>query len=96
MARGLRSAISLSGPDTKKVTLTWAELHGKVTQAANLFRSLGIGEKDVVAFILPNAMETVITLLGAVAGIVNPINPLLEPEKISSILREPAPGSWSR
>ena len=91
-AHGARPAISyqlLSGPETKKVTLTWAELHGKVTQAANLFRSLGIGEKDVIAFILPNAMETAITLLGgAVAGIVNPINPLLEPEKISAILRE--------
>jgi len=91
-AHGSRPAVSyqlLSGPETKKVTLTWAELHAKVTQAANLFRSLGVGEKDVVAFILPNAMETVVTLLGgAVAGIVNPINPLLEPEKISSILRE--------
>ena len=91
-AHGARPAISyqlLSGPATKKVTLTWAGLHAKVTQAANLFRSLGIGEKDVIAFILPNAMETAVTLLGgAVAGIVNPINPLLEPEKISSILRE--------
>lgn len=91
-AHGARPAISyqlLSGPETKKLTLTWAELHAKVTQAANLFRSLGVGEKDVVAFIMPNAMETAITLLGgSVAGIVNPINPLLEPEKISSILRE--------
>ena len=91
-AHGSRPAISyqlLSGPDTKRVTLTWAELHGQVTRAANLFRSLGVGEKDVVAFILPNAMETAVTLLGgAVAGIVNPINPLLEPEKISAILRE--------
>lgn len=91
-AHGARPAVSyqlLSGPDTKKVTLTWAELHAKVTQAANLFRSLGVGEKDVVAFILPNTMETVVTLLGgAVAGIVNPINPLLEPDKISAILRE--------
>lgn len=91
-AHGGRPAISyqlLSGPETKKVTLTWAELHAKVTQAANLFRSLGVGEKDVVAFVMPNAMETAITLLGgAVAGIVNPINPLLEPEKISAILRE--------
>jgi len=60
-----------------------------VTRAANLFRSLGIGEKDVVAFILPNTLETAVTLLaGAVAGIVNPINPLLEPEKIAAILRE--------
>ncbi|MES2541738.1 MAG: AMP-binding protein, partial [Pseudomonadota bacterium] len=91
-AHGARPAISyqlLSGPETKKLTLTWAELHAKVTQAANLFRSLGVGEKDVVAFIMPNAMETAITLLGgAVAGIVNPINPLMEPEKISAILRE--------
>lgn len=91
-AHGARPAVSfqlLSGAATKKVTLTWAELHAQVTQAANLFRSLGVGEKDVVAFILPNAPETVTTLLGgSVAGIVNPINPLLEPEKISAILRE--------
>ncbi len=91
-AHGARPAISyqlLSGPESKKLTVTWAELHARVTQAANLFRSLGIGEKDVVAFIMPNAMETAITLLGgSVAGIVNPINPLLEPEKISAILRE--------
>lgn len=91
-AHGPRPAISyqlLSGPATKKVTLTWAELHGQVTRAANLFRSLGVGEKDVVAFIMPNALETAVTLLGgAVAGIVNPINPLLEPEKIAAILRE--------
>jgi fatty-acyl-CoA synthase len=89
---GARPAISfqlLSGPDTKKLTLSWAELHAEVTRAANLFRALGVGEKDVVAFIMPNAMETAVTLLGgAVAGIVNPINPLLEPEKIAAILRE--------
>jgi fatty-acyl-CoA synthase len=91
-AHGQRPAFSyqlLSGPKTKAVTLTWSELHGQVTRAANLFRSLGVGEKDVVAYIMPNAPETAITLLGgAVAGIVNPINPLLEPEKISAILRE--------
>ena len=91
-AHGARPAISfqlLSTPGSKSETLTWGELHGRVTQAANLFRSLGIGEKDVVAYIMPNAMETAITLLGgAVAGIVNPINPLLEAEQISAILRE--------
>lgn len=91
-AHGARPAISyqlLSGPAEKRVTLTWADLHGQVTRAANLFRSLGVGEKDVVAFVLPNALETAVTLLGgAVAGIVNPINPLLEPEKIAAILRE--------
>ncbi|MBE2275774.1 MAG: acyl-CoA synthetase [Rhodobacteraceae bacterium] len=89
---GARPAISyqlLSAPDAPKVTISWNELHARVTQAANLFRSLGIGPKDVVAYVLPNTMETVATLLGgAVAGIVNPINPLLEPEQIGSILRE--------
>ncbi|MFN3294345.1 MAG: AMP-binding protein, partial [Gemmobacter sp.] len=87
-----RPAISfqlLSGPQDKAETLTWAELLGRVNQAANLFRSLGIGEKDVIAYVLPNSMETAITLLGgAVAGIVNPINPLLEADQISAILRE--------
>ena len=90
-AHGARPAITyqlLSGPETKKVTLTWAELQAQVTQAANRFRSLGVGEKDVVAVIRPNARETAVTLLGGmVAGIVNPINPRLEPEKISAILR---------
>jgi len=43
----------------------------------------------VVAFLLPNATETVLTYLGgSVAGIVNPINPLLEPEHIAGILKE--------
>ncbi|WP_068108486.1 acyl-CoA synthetase [Tropicimonas marinistellae] len=89
---GTRPAVSfqlLSDRRAPAETFTWAEIVGKVTQAANLFRSLGIGEGDVVAFLLPNCSETVITLLGGmVAGIVNPINPLLEPDQISAILRE--------
>ncbi|MEY4982435.1 MAG: hypothetical protein RIR62_701, partial [Pseudomonadota bacterium] len=91
-AHGTRPAISyqiLSGPKEKAETLTWNDLHAKATQAANLFRSLGVGEKDVVAYVLPNSLETAVTLLGgSIAGIVNPINPLLEPEQISAILRE--------
>ena len=64
-----------SGPKDKAETLSWQELHGRVTQAANLFRSLGVGEKDVVAYVLPNCNETTITLLGgAVAGIVSPVS----------------------
>ncbi|MBM9594658.1 acyl-CoA synthetase [Roseitranquillus sediminis] len=89
---GARSAVSYqiqSGPRDKAITLTWSELHAQVTQAANLFRSLGVGERDVVAFVLPNSVETAVTLLGgAVAGIVNPINPLLESGQIAGILRE--------
>ncbi|WP_299880529.1 acyl-CoA synthetase [uncultured Sulfitobacter sp.] len=87
-----RNAMSfqlLSGATDKKETLSWKQLHEKVSQTANLFRSLGIGPKDVVAYVLPNSNETLLTLLGgAVAGIANPINPLLEADQIASILRE--------
>jgi fatty-acyl-CoA synthase len=87
-----RAAVSfqlLSGPKDPAVTLTWSDLLGEVTRAANLFRKLGVGESDVVAYLLPNSIETLATLLGgAVAGIVNPINPLLEAEQIAAILRE--------
>ena len=68
-AHGARPAISFqltSGPADKAQTLTWNALHGRVTQAANLFRSLGVGEKDVIAYILPNCLETAITLLATI------------------------------
>ena len=91
-AHGAKNAVSFqltSGPKDRSETLSWHALHARVTQAANLFRSLWVGEKDVVAYVLPNCMETVVTLLGgAVAGIVSPINPLMEPDQIASILRE--------
>jgi fatty-acyl-CoA synthase len=89
---GARPATSfqlLSDPGARDETLTWTDLQGKVAQTANLFRSLGIGEKDVVAYLLPNCTEAVLTYVGGqVAGIVNPINPLLDPEQIGGILRE--------
>jgi acyl-CoA synthetase (AMP-forming)/AMP-acid ligase II len=79
----------LSGPTDYAETLTWQQFHDKSVQAANLFRNLGIGPKDVVAYVLPNTNETAITLVGgAIAGIVNPINPLLDAEQIGAILRE--------
>ncbi|MCI5109727.1 MAG: acyl-CoA synthetase [Marivita sp.] len=79
----------LSGPQDKAETLSWSQLLERTVQAANLFRKLGIGENDVVAYVLPNSSETILTLLGgAIAGIANPINPLLEPEQIAAILRE--------
>lgn len=89
---GDRPAISFqmfSTPGSKSQTLTWSTLLQRVTQAANLFHQLGIGEQDTVAYILPTLNETGITLLGGMtAGRVAPINPLLEPEKLSALLRE--------
>ncbi|WP_137699398.1 acyl-CoA synthetase [Marimonas lutisalis] len=89
---GQRPAVSyqlLSGPTDKAETMTWQEFHDRVCQAANLFRSLRVGKDDVVGIVMPNANETAIALIGAmVAGVANPINPLLEPEQIGAILRE--------
>ncbi|MEO1563713.1 MAG: acyl-CoA synthetase [Pseudomonadota bacterium] len=78
-----------SGPKDKAVTLSWSDLTAQVTRAANLFRSLGVGEKDVVAYLLPTSHETLITLMGGMtAGIAAPINPTLEAEQIAALLRE--------
>ena len=78
-----------SGPTDRADTLTWSELRDRTTQAANLFRSLGVGENDVVAYVLPNCTETILTFLGGqVAGVVSPINPLLAPDQIAALLRE--------
>ena len=87
-----RKALSyqmFSDPKAFCETLTWRELHEKSTQVANMLRDMGVGETDVVAYLLPNATETVLTYLGGqIAGIVNPINPLLDAEQIAAILRE--------
>ena len=89
---GKRPGISFqitSGPKDKAETLSWQDFRDKSVQAANLFRSLGIGEKDVVAYLLPICNEAALTLIGGcIAGIANPINPLLEKEQIAAILRE--------
>lgn len=77
------------GPKDRVFTTTWEDLRRDVIRAANLFRSLGIGDGDTVASVLPNGMEAPLVLVaGATAGIVSPINPLLSPEHIAGILRE--------
>ena len=89
---GERPAVSFqlkSGNKDKNITLSYNELTDRITQTANLFRSLGIGPNDVVAYLLPTSHETLITLMaGVTAGIVAPINPTLSPDHISSLLKE--------
>ena len=78
-----------SGPNDPAETLTWSEVRDEVHRTANLLRALGIGETDTVAFVLPNSIETFVTLIaGSVAGVVCPVNPLLDAEHIASILNE--------
>jgi fatty-acyl-CoA synthase len=66
--------------------VTYQELMAKINQTANLFHDLGIGSQDVVSYLLPNLPHTHYVLWGGeAAGIVNPINPLLEPATIVEI-----------
>ncbi len=83
------SAISffLSG-DTydQPMQVTYRDLLASITKTANLFHDLGVGPRDVVSYLLPNLPHTHYVLWGGeAAGIVNPINPLLEPNTITEI-----------
>lgn len=72
---------------TPPVCVTYATLLERIHQAANLFRSLGIGPDDTVAILAPNMPETQFALWGAqVAGRVCPINYLLHPGHIAGLL----------
>jgi fatty-acyl-CoA synthase len=59
-----------------------------IRRCANMFHDLGVGPTDVVTYLLPNIPQTHSVLWGAeAAGIVNPINPMLEPATIRDICR---------
>ena len=66
---------------------TFARLARQVTQTARLLRHYGVQRGDVVSLLLPNLPETLVCMLAAeTVGVVNPVNPLLEPEIIRGIL----------
>ena len=70
------------------IQISYRDLIQKVRQCANMFHDLGIGPTDVVTYLLPNIPQTHYALWGAeAAGIVNPINPMLEPTTIRDICR---------
>lgn len=66
---------------------TYRDVLKLIYQTANMFHDLGIGPQDTVSTILPNSPETIFSIWGGeAAGIVNPINPLLEPNVIAEIM----------
>ncbi len=66
--------------------VTYRDLIANITRTANLFQDLGVGPHDVISYLLPNLPHTHYVLWGGeAAGIVNPINPLLEPSTIAEI-----------
>ena len=68
------------------VEVPYKELLAKIHQTGNLCRDLGVGPEDVVTVLLPNLPHTHYVLWGGeTAGIVNPINPMLNPNTIRDI-----------
>ncbi|MFQ5484970.1 MAG: acyl-CoA synthetase [Desulfobacterales bacterium] len=71
---------------TDPTQVTYREFLAQVTRTANLFHDFKIGPGDVISYLLPNLLQTHYVLWGGeAAGIVNPINPLLEPATICEI-----------
>lgn len=76
-----------SEPKDGFTAYSYAEVLGKVRQAANTFRSLGVTNGKAVAFLLPGIPEAYFTLLGAeTAGQVCPINYLLQADHIAELV----------
>ena len=70
------------------MTVNYRDLMANITRTANLLGDLGLGPSDVVSYLLPNIPQTHYVLWGGeAAGVVNPINPLLEPKTIADICR---------
>lgn len=68
--------------------ISYAQLFAKVTQTANALHRLGLRPGQAVSFLLPNLPQTHFVIWGGeAAGIVNAINPLLEPEHIAELIR---------
>jgi fatty-acyl-CoA synthase len=85
-----RNALTLvmTGEDDEQPRrLSYRDLLGQVRQAANLFHALG-GPRPGVAYMLPNLVETHVTLWGAeTAGFAVPINFLLQAEHVVDLVK---------
>ena len=77
----------LSGENyASPLQVTYRDLLAQITRTANLFHDLGVGPRDVITYLLPNLPQTHYVLWGGeAAGIVNPINPMLEASTIREI-----------
>lgn len=74
-------------PEEDPRVVSYRQLFENVTRTSNLFHHHGIGSEDVVSYILPNLPETHYTIWGGeAAGIVNAINPFLDPDIIAALL----------
>lgn len=76
------------GAPEQDVTLSYSDFVRRIRQAANLFHKLGVGSNDAVAILAPHVLSTEIALWAAeISGRACPINPMLAPEHVVSLLR---------
>lgn len=77
------------GADTTRwESITYAGLRDRVAAAGALFRALGVGPGDSVGLLVGNTLWGQVALWGAqLAGAACPINPMLRPEHVASLLR---------
>jgi fatty-acyl-CoA synthase len=80
--------IADGNPDTPAVSITYGQLKRRVTQAANLFHSLGVGPDDAVLYLLPTTPHLYTVMLGSLAaGVSCCINWMLEPEHWAGLIK---------
>lgn len=81
-------AAKAQGESNLSVDLDYSDLLSGINRTANMFRSLGVGETDVVSMLLPNIPQAHFVLWGGEAcGIVNPINYILDAHEIGAIVQ---------
>ncbi len=74
-------------PGAASTTWTYRSLLQGIHQTANLLHQLGVGPQDAVGVLLPGGLAYHLALWGSeAAGIVQPLNPLLNEEKLLSLL----------
>lgn len=87
---GERKALTMLGADPHQETAhyTHRQLFEAITQAANLFTSLGVGPRDVVAIVAPAHAPVPVLLWGAqAAGVVSSLNYLLSADALLELLQ---------
>ncbi|EJE51904.1 acyl-CoA synthetase (AMP-forming)/AMP-acid ligase II [Acidovorax sp. CF316] len=89
-AFGDKTALSFlptADPADEPMRWSYAQLLAGIHQTANLLHDLGVGPQDAVAVLLPGCLEYHLALWGGeAAAIVQPLNPLLTPEKLASMM----------
>jgi fatty-acyl-CoA synthase len=76
------------GAYTNRLTWTYADLAGTVTQIANALTVLGVRRPDAVTLSAPNtSMLYASTLAAQAAGIAAPVNPTLSDDHLAGLIR---------